>query len=554
MHLLFPGRHLVNTRFQEDYLRQVLGVPLGSLQFLHKAGSLPDGDTLDDIVFAITSRDMDNSRFNPVSFVYRAIAVDRFGSQFNSLGVRHRIYGIPDHGAAGKFAELTLKEIIEQSEGELSLTPENTVVVCSTPSVIELYKRLGFSILPAELSSLNPEQYSALRPIEVVRRIAEAGENWANDPVVTANLSSATLSAFLTHSEVPKKIIRLFTDPLLTEEGSLTETRDYGTYVVGMGNNEIIELKYRDISQVIKPGRIVDHGCADGALIARMARDFPDSDFYGIDASSTMIELARQGQTLKRFGNDTFVFFRHGNIISPLFKGPAATTVTSLSLLHEVWSYGAQQRSIDDYLASVRGQLLPGGRLVVRDVVGPEDKEKEVYFWCNPEDGSNENVYATFLDGKQLARHLNSLSTKARFMRFAEDFLAGMRQSGRRGPDTRISYRTERVDGLEYFVLRLKDAAEFMATKDYTDNWQSEMNEEFTFKSFSEWKEALANSGFRVIETPNEPEKGSRAYTNHWMVEKRFKDKVALYTKMQDGTLRPMAWPVTNVVLVGEKL
>src|SRR3989338_9820217 len=133
VHLLFPGRHLVNTRFQEDYLRQVLGVPLGDLKFLHRAQNLPEDGTLDDIVFAITSRDMDNSRFNPVSFVYRAIAVDRFGSQFNSQGAKHRVYGIPDHGVTDKFPELTLKEILEQSEGELKLTPENTVVVCSTP-------------------------------------------------------------------------------------------------------------------------------------------------------------------------------------------------------------------------------------------------------------------------------------------------------------------------------------------------------------------------------------------------------------------------------------
>lgn len=553
MHLLFPGRHLVNTRFQEKYLEQVLGVPLGNLKFLHKGQALPKEGSLDDIVFAITSRNMDNSRFNPVSYDKRIIAVDRFGSQFNPMGVKHRIYGIPDHGVVGKFAELTLKEILGQSEDELNLTPENTVVMCSTPSVIELYRKLGFSILPAELVSLNPNKFSALMPIEVVRLIAEAGENWAANPAIRKSLSFATLSAFLAHPEVPKKIIRLFTDPLLTEEGSLTETRDYGTYVVGMGNRQIIEFKYGDIRHAIKPGKVVDHGCADGALIARMAEDSPDSDFYGIDASATMIELAKQGQTLKRFGNDTFVFFRHGNIISPLFKGPTADTITSLSLLHEVWSYGAQQRSIDDYLASVSSQLVPGGRLVVRDVVGPENKEQEVYLWCNPDDGSNEDVYATFEKPQDLKSHLDSLSTKARFQRFAEDFLADMRNSGRRGPEKKIGYRTERVGGLEYFVLKMKDAAEFMTTKDYTDNWKSEMNEEFTFKSFAEWKRTLARAGYRVIEDPNEPEKGSRAYTNPWMVEKVFKDKVALYARAQDGTLKPMAWPVTNMVLVGER-
>src|SRR3989338_7777743 len=131
MNLLFPGRHLGNTRLQEEYLHSVLQRPLSQLQFL---GSVPDfgaDATLDTIVFAITSSNRGNSRYNPIPFEKRMVSVDRFGRQFRQLGVKHRIVGIPDYGWTGKFAEITLKEILEETEGELNLTPHNTLVLCS---------------------------------------------------------------------------------------------------------------------------------------------------------------------------------------------------------------------------------------------------------------------------------------------------------------------------------------------------------------------------------------------------------------------------------------
>ena len=48
-YLFVPGRHLVNTRFQEDYLRQV-------------------AQPGDHLVFAVTSCNQSRSRYNPVPF------------------------------------------------------------------------------------------------------------------------------------------------------------------------------------------------------------------------------------------------------------------------------------------------------------------------------------------------------------------------------------------------------------------------------------------------------------------------------------------------------
>ncbi len=88
------------------------------------------------------------------------------------------------------------------------------------------------------------------------------------------------------------------------------------------------------------------------------------------------------------------------------------------------------------------------------------------------------------------------------------------------------------------------------------NNWESELHEAFAFWDFAEWKGALRAAGFRVIEDPNNPERGSRVYTNPWIVQNRWEGKVALFRRRRDGLhdgLQPLPFPPTNMVLVGEK-
>ena len=91
-----------------------------------------------------------------------------------------------------------------------------------------------------------------------------------------------------------------------------------------------------------------------------------------------------------------------------------------------------------------------------------------------------------------------------------------------------------------------------MTKKDYTDNWESELHEQFAFWSPSEWKRALSAAGFTVLEEPAHPDRGTRSYTNPWIVEHRFEGAVELWRRTSEG-LERLPWPPTNVVLVGEK-
>jgi SAM-dependent methyltransferase len=547
--LLLPGRHVLNTRFQEQDLFRLLRMPLERLRIVGK----PEGMAapVERLVFAVTSANQSNSRYNPVPLEVRSIGVDRFARRLKeALGVSYRIVPIPHFGPTGRFAEFVLKELEEATEGDLRLMPGETLIYSSTPTVIGQFRELEFGVLTGELGKWpvaagGAPEFIAPTPAEVLKQVVAAGEGWGSDPVVREHLHAATLSVWQDFPDVVRRILRLHRDPLLTDAGSLTEMRNYSTYAQGMGNRAILEVKYQDIRDAIVPGKIVDEGCADGALLLPIARDFPDSDLIGIEITGEFMARCRERQRAQEYGG-TYVHFHQRNITEPIFEANSVDTVICNSTTHELWSYGEQAKTLRAYLREKRRQLRPGGRIVIRDVCGPEQKEEEVLLWCNESDGGSAGEWT----GK--AAELARLSTAERFGLFAKGFLEELRVHGRRAAETKLAYRTETREGRRLFVLPLAGAMEFMSRKDYVDNWASELNEEFTFWSFSQWKRELAEAGFRVLENPNDPGKLSRAYCNPWMVENRFKGKTELF-RMAGDVLEPMAYPVTNMVLVGEK-
>src|SRR5664279_3641907 len=97
-YLLFPGRHLVNTRFQEAYLARLLSnSPEKIPELISGRSELIEPPT--EIIFAITSANQENSRFNPIPFHIRAVGVDRFARQLQKqTPFRYRVLGIPHYG------------------------------------------------------------------------------------------------------------------------------------------------------------------------------------------------------------------------------------------------------------------------------------------------------------------------------------------------------------------------------------------------------------------------------------------------------------------------
>lgn len=544
-YLLFPGRHLANTRFQEDYLRQLLELAVEE-SITHRGATASVAGRITEVIFAITSSNQEHSRYNPVPFHVRAIGVDRFAARLRSAQVpfRYRIVGIPHYRETTDFAEFTLKEIREQTEGAVELTPENTLVLCSTPRVMEMYHGLGYAVASAELTLAEERR---CYPIDLIKRVGELGKNWSDDGNLRAKLSAATVQLFEDFPETPIRIARIYQDPLTNQEGSLTESRNYNTYARGM--NEIIRLKYLDIREAIRPGRIVDEGCADGGLLVEISRDFGDSDLLGIDLSAEFASRFQERHRAGEFGG-AYVHFFLRNLLDPIFEPESIDTTLCNSTLHELWSYAKQGETVHAYLREKFRQLQPGGRLIIRDVVGPEDKDQLVLLWCDAKNGKSPEYSELAGMEDRSSATLSGLSDHARFVLFARDFLSEARAEGTRPPESAIRYRIGDAPQGPVFATTLREAAEFLSKKDYTDNWRSEMNEEFCFWSFSEWKRAVAQAGFSVLENPNTPAALSRAYSNRWIVENRYAGKVEI---LHPETLAPLPFPPTNLVLVAEK-
>jgi len=548
--VVIPGRHLVMTRFQEEYFSSILGRPICDLDCY---GEFPgdSNEIIDTVIFAVTSANQENSRYNPVPFSARAMGIDRFIEPYRKkFAVVCHIIPIPHQRPSPHFVSFTLKEITEQIGEKVDISPQHTLVLGSTPAVVARYREFGYAILPSEYD-FSRNTYRATTPIDCIRMLSEGTKVWRENRRLKKEVAESSLALWDDYPQIPEKIIWIWSDPLLTESGSLTEMRNYSTYAEGMNRRALLEMKYGDIKDAIMPGKIVDEGCADGALMTLLARDFPDSDIIGVELTSEFTARCMERLRAGEFGG-TFVHFHQRDLLEPIFADNSVDTTICNSTTHEIWSYGKQDASLRKYLAYKYAQLRPGGRLVIRDVVGPEDKDEEVYLWASDKDGSNDEPEKAISNRDELKVHIEGLSTYGRFLRFAQDFLSGLRKEGRRGEETQIVFREEMVDGVRYVILRLKDAAEFMSKKDYIDNWRSELSEEFAFYSFSEWKRALEQAGFFVLENPNRKDISSRAYTNDWIVQHRFLDKVRLYKK-ENGALRDFGYPATNMVLIGEK-
>lgn len=527
MHLLFPGRHHLLTDFQFKYLNQLIQTELQHISDVE--GNLLKSSKIESVIFAVTSANHSNTRRNPLPFYLRALAIEDFARDLN---VPVYIFGIDDVGKLDDFASYTIKKIKHESDGLLDLTPSNCAVICSTP-VMRMYQQHNFQILPAEL---NPQtnSFEAEQPWDLVEYIANT-PNWSEDKFTLNKVHTSSFKIWKRY-QLGSKVQLLFNDHIIGEDGDLTATRDYNSYVRQM--DEIAEMKYNDTSAFIRPGRIGDIGCAVGSWIKLACNDerFRESDFFGIEVSRHLFDICQQRKHNGEFANP-YVFFAQKNAVTGLvFEGNSMNCIFTSSLTHEIESYGGRQDLLN-FISNRFAELAPGGVWVNRDVVGPKEGDKTVYLKLNQQDGTNENANAIFNSGHELTAHLNNLSTYGRFLRFAVDF--------RKKEGYKLNYSEETIDGVLYIKLSLSDACEFMSRKDYTDNWESEMHETFTFWSFEDWTSALEKVGFTIMPASN-------AYVNDWIVQNRLVGKCELF-EHAGNSLQPMSYPVTNMLMIAEK-
>jgi SAM-dependent methyltransferase len=371
-------------------------------------------------------------------------------------------------------------------------------------------------------------------PWDLVEKIAIT-PGWQDNKSLAVQLHPASLATWKKY-HLGEKVQLLFRDEMISSDGDLTITRDYNVYVRQM--DEIAGLKYDETAGYVQPGRIGDIGCAVGSWIKLAARDprFRESDFYGIEVSRHLYEICRQRKENGEFENP-FVFFAQKNAVSGLvFEKNSMNTIHCSSLTHEIESYGSREDLLQ-FIKNRYAELAPGGLWINRDVVGPENKEQEVFLRLRRDDGTNSDPYAIIEGRGEFSEYLRGLSTYGRFLRFVQDF--------RREVNYQLVYEEVIIGNEPYLRLKLRDACEFLSRKDYTDNWQSEMHETFCYWDFEEWQQHLQEAGFTIHPF-------SHAFSNEWIVKNRWEPVASLWVMKKDQ-LTALPFPVTHMVLVGLK-
>lgn len=534
MYLLFPGRHHLLTRFQHEYLSMLGSEGLwGAIDIHGKA--LDTQATIKCLIFAVTSANHHQTRRNPLPLYQRAMMIQDFSSDFPFPS---NLIPIEDIGHSEDFAEYTLKKIEAESDGRLQLNPENTIVLCSSP-VFKLYENLGFRILPVERLPGESEKFLSKQPWQILESVAKSNlpSNEMDDYV---NYIHPACKRLWKEYGILSRVRMLFNDKVIGDDGDLTESRDYNTYVREM--DEIAELKFYETRDFIRPGRIGDIGCAVGSWI-KLATAEPvlfESDFYGIEIARKLYDICQQRKENGDFLNTNVFFLRKNAVTGLVFPEGSMKTIHTSSLTHEIESFGGRE-SLLSFVKNRYDELVNDGIWINRDVVGPENKDQIVYLWLNESDGLNNIESKIFESKKDKKLYLDSLSTFARFFVFQREFRKKFHDS--------FAFSLIEIEKRKFLRMSLKNACEFLSKKDYTDNWDSEMNETFCFFSYSEWKQILKNVGFQILG-------GSHAYTNPWIINNRYVSKAEIYTSEsnlphQSADLLLMTYPVTNMLLIG---
>lgn len=517
-YLLIPGRHHAITRFQVEHLNEL---------FARK-----DVDRNVQVVWAITSANHSGTQRNPISGSRRVGMIEDVSAveKIPSL-----VYRITNMTKKSNFAHFVLEEIRIESKGRVTMEPNNTLVVCSTADVAKQYADLGFSIDTAEFDETFTHQIGP-RPWDVVEELIKSGPQWRSSAIVQDQLHPRCFEYFERYG-LGDDIVEIFEDPLIdSDDGDITTTRDYSVYRQAFEDGAT--RKIADFIDYVQTGRILDIGCATGETLKILAKrpELFESDFYGVEAARPLHQICQQRKDAGEFGSANIFFYQRNIMRSSLFPHNSLNTIITMALTHEIESYLGRDE-LYRFIQRMYDITAPGGVYINYDVVGPHNKDQLVHVIFNEADGENPESVFPDIEETELPNFLKSLSTKARFSRFAKDFRAA--------EGDQISFTTQEIDGKTYTVLRHADLCDFLAKKDYLQSWHSEMHERFCFWEYSDWVAALESVGFEVA-------KGSEAKQNSWLIENRFAPAATVYV-LKDEILNEQVQPVTNVLLIARK-
>lgn len=116
---------------------------------------------------------------------------------------------------------------------------------------------------------------------------------------------------------------------------------------------------------------ILEVGFGDGALLRFL--DKAGAEVYGLDMNSHAIQSTSEERFFSR------VFVGSDADIPTVFDGVQFDAIIACSVVHEIYSYGRGMDSVNDFLHVSHQHLVPGGILLIRDMVEPDNGDIPVF-------------------------------------------------------------------------------------------------------------------------------------------------------------------------------
>ena len=292
--------------------------------------------------------------------------------------------------------------------------------------------------------------------------------------------------------------------------------KEYQQYLEAMDAVAVEKVASASVFFEPKKGNVlVDVGMASGTSSAILANLFPELSIIGVDINPKMLEIAQAGYQLPNLS------FRidDGELLNT-FEPGSVNGFFNCSSIHHITSYNGYDANRAWKTLERQTELLKeNGVLVVRDFVKPE--EQEVFLEVSSLPKQNQPSDADLLE-------LFSLTARSLAVENERGF-----------PLVEVkSYIPDR----RRFRLFYSDAVEFIRRKDYYENWEVELQEEYGYFTQHEFEVCFSKLGLRIIlSTP---------LYNPWIIRNRYRAQFVLYNLQ--GEI--MGYPPTNYMIVGEKV
>ena len=228
---------------------------------------------------------------------------------------------------------------------------------------------------------------------------------------------------------------------------------------------ELLEEKREQLMQLtqcVRPGRIVEFGCGSGFVLQVLSETFPSSTIVGVDKSMNLLKKVKKN--LKN------VIPVRADIIQKVFFDSTFDSALFVECLHEVFSHTGE-KAVYNAVRMAYQILTDNGVLLIHDHLRPKPAPVEIVF--------------------------KNTEPQEKFFKFAQEFRP-----------RRIEYKEKN----KRIKLDIADAVEFFGKyRSSSADWSEAMEETHLFFTEEEYQKMAHRTGFTIENVRKLP-----SYENKW--------------------------------------